>query len=213
MKTKLLLITAGIAASCHAATVIDVSQLQVPTKADYGAGAGQIFTPGINGNLEGVSLYLFKAGSGAGVVLTVYTLNDTVTAFKSAVGTATIAAGMITAAGGWVYFDLPTAVSQTANIPLAFTVDQPGSGATGFVLYGDNSTNPYSGGSFIHSSGLSFTRTLTKDFGFQTTVSPIPETSVALLVSITLSGMAVRRRRIATGDRHWAATRRGMAAA
>jgi hypothetical protein len=133
------------------------------------------------------------------VVLTVYTLNDAVTAFKSAVGTATIAAGLISAGGGWVYFDFPAAVSQSANVPLAFTVDQPGSGPTGFVLYGDILTNPYGGGSFIQSSGLTFTPTLTKDFGFQATVAPIPETSAALLISISLAGMVMRRRRIESG--------------
>ena len=81
----LIAMIAGISANSQAATVIDVSQLLVPTKNDYGAGAGQIFTPGVNGGLEGISLYLFKAGNGASVVLTVYTLNDTVTAFTSAV--------------------------------------------------------------------------------------------------------------------------------
>ncbi len=195
MKTGLLILTAGICASCHAATVIDVSQLLVPTKNDYGDGSGQLFTPGINGNLEGISVYLFKAGSGADVVLTVYTLNDTVTAFKSAMGTATIKANLLSAAGGWVYFDLPAAVSQTANIALAFTVSQPASGATGYVNYGDNLSNPYTGGSFIRSSGLSFTRVAGTDLGFQTTVTPIPETSAAVLLSIAGSAIVFRRHR------------------
>jgi len=195
MKAGIFAILSGIFFSCQAATVIDVSQLLVPTKNDYGDGSGQIFTPGITGSLEGISVYLIKAGSGADVVLTVYTLNDTVTAFKSAMGTATIKANLISAAGGWVYFDLPAAVSQTANIALAFTVSQPASGATGYVNYGDNLTNPYSGGSFIHSSGLSFTRVSGTDLGFQTTVTPIPETSAAVLLSIAGSGILFRRRR------------------
>ncbi len=80
--------------------MIDVSQLLVPTRNDYGAGSGQIFTPGINGNLEDVSLYLYKAGHGTDVVLMIYTLNDTVTAFKSVVGTATIKANLLSAADG-----------------------------------------------------------------------------------------------------------------
>ena len=198
MRAALFTILFCISVSCQAATVIDVSQLLVPTKNDYGDGSGQIFTPGINGNLEGISVYLIKAGNGADVVLTVYTLNDTVTAFKSAVGTVTVKANLISAAGGWAYFDLPAAVSQTANVALAFTVSQPASGATGYVNYGDNLTNPYDGGTFIHSSGLAFTRVPGTDLGFQTTVTPIPEAGTALLVSVTLSGLAVRSRR---GDR------------
>lgn len=193
MKAGLVTILLGFSAGCQAATVIDVSQLLVPTKNDYGAGSGQIFTPGISGNLEGISVYLIKAGGGADVVLTVYTLNDTVTAFKSAVGTATVKASLISAAGGWIYFDLPAAVSQTKNVAMAFAVNQPASSASGYVNYGDNLTNPYSGGAFIHSSGLVFTRVPGTDLGFQTTVPPIPETGAVLLVSVTLSGVLVRR--------------------
>jgi hypothetical protein len=195
MRAAFFFIVLDISAACQAATVVDVSQLLVPTKNDYGDGSGQIFTPGINGNLEGISVYLIKAGGGADVVLTVYTLNDTVTAFKSVVGTATIKANLISAAGGWVYFAFPKTVSQTADVALAFTVKQPTSSASGYVNYGDNMTNPYSGGAFIHSSGLTFTRVPGTDLGFQTTVTPIPETGAALLVSITLSGMVVLRRR------------------
>lgn len=195
MKAALLLLATGIFFNCQGSTVIDVSQLLVPTKNDYGNGSGQIFTPGIDGYLEGISVYLIKSGKGADVVLTVYTLNDTVTAFKSAVGSATIKANLISGTGGWVYFDLPVAFLQTANVALAFTASQPLSGASGFVNFGDNLSNPYRGGSFIHSSGLAFTRTAGTDLGFQTTVTPIPEVGGMLVIFTAGAGMAVRRRR------------------
>lgn len=192
MKAGLILISADIS---HAATLIDVSQLLVPTRNDYGAGSGQIFTPSITGSLEGISLYLFKAGNGADVVLTVHTLNDLGTAFNGTVATATIKASLISTAGNWVYFDLKAAISQTSDVPLAFTVDQPGSAASGYVNYGDNLTNPYGGGSFLHSTGSNYSLVPGTDLGFQTTVSPIPEPSAAILVSIASTGMQLRRRR------------------
>jgi hypothetical protein len=181
-------------ASCvnAASIIVDVSQPSRPSLADYGDGTGQTFTPTINGYLEGVSLYITKGGSGANTTVTIYTLTTGASGLKDVVGTASLLKANLPVSAGWVYFDLASPVTQTAGIPLAFTVSSPTSGATGFNIYSYSSTNPYSGGS-LFTSGFGFRVSPSTDFTFTTHVSPIPEPSSLLVLGLGVVGFLARR--------------------
>lgn len=175
-----------------ASIVVDISQPSGPSFNDYGDGTGQTFMPTVNGNLEGVSLYLTLGGSGADTTVTIHTLNSGATGLKDSVGTATILKANLPAAGGWVYFDLAAPVSQSAGSPLAFTVSTPASGATGYMNYWYSSTNPYAGG-MLFTSG--FRTSPSTDFAFTTHVSPVPEPGSLGMVGLGICGMLSRRNR------------------
>lgn len=191
---KLLLALALVPASCATAAsiVVDVSQLSGPSSADYGDGAGQTFTPTINGYLEGVSLYITKGGSGADTTVTIYTLTSGASGLKDVVGTANLLKANLPNSGGWVYFDLVSPVTQTIGTPLAFTVSTPTSGATGFNIYSYSSANPYSGGSLFTSG---FRVSPSTDFALTTHVSPVPEPSSLLVIGVGIVGILTRRNR------------------
>lgn len=196
---------------CHASwaaaasIIVDVSQTSAPFFNDYGDGTGQTFTPSVNGYLEGVSLYIAKAGAGADTTVTIHTLNSGASGLQDIVGSATILKADIPTSKGWVYFDFTVSVPQSAGTPLAFTVSTPASGATGYVVYWYSSFNPYSEGELFNPI---FRTSPSSDFAFMTHVSPVPEPNSLWIVGLGICGVLFKRnRRAEQGVAHQRAIR------
>lgn len=174
--------------SCQAATVVDVDAPFGGSKDRYSS-FGQIFTPIISGNLDGLRLLI--ASSAPSFTVTIWEFDASTGKLQNILGTKAISSSTVFQNYRWAEVTFSSKIQQTAGIPMAFTI----LAGTGFWGPAISSGSSYSGGSFFEYSGDNSIVLTNRDLTFQTLITPVPEAGPTLLMVFTIAicGMARKR--------------------